>query len=283
MKKQVNMDKFCVFILAHGRPESCKTFETLRECGYNGKIIILIDNEDDKAQGYFDMFGYDSVFVFNKTWAASKSDSMNNFGNRKAILFARNESFYVAEELGYDYFVQMDDDYYYFGHRGEYGAKKTNNLGLIFQWFIEFLVNCGDNVKSIAFSQGGDHIGGYRNDVLVKRKAMNSFFCITKRPFCFYGTLNDDVNCYLINGKKGDVFLTFMSFQLDQYDTQTTSGGMADTYKEMGTYLKSFTSIIGSPSNVKIKQMGVNFKRLHHSIDWNMTTPMIINETYKHV
>lgn len=219
---EADMGKFAVFILAHGRPELCDTYQKLRDGGYTGKIIIVIDNEDKEAGGYIDRFGSENVFMFNKSYYAEYNDSMNNFGNKKAILFARNESFKIAKELGLDYFVQMDDDYYYFGHRGRYGAKKTRKLDLIFKWFIEFLLNT--NVKSIAFSQGGDHIGGWKDDIPCKRKAMNSFFCLTNRPFKFYGVMNDDVNCYLINGKKGDIYLTYNNFQLDQADTQSTSG-----------------------------------------------------------
>lgn len=274
-----DMSRFAVLILAHGRPELSDTFDKLRSCGYTGRIVFVIDNEDSKYHGYIDKYGYDNVFVFNKLMAANSCDAMNNFGNRKAILFARNESFKVAKELGLESFVQLDDDYYYFGHRGENGAQKTNNLDLIFKWFVEFLLNT--NCKSIAFSQGGDHIGGWNPNILCKRKSMNSFFCITSRPFKFYGVMNDDVNCYLINGKNGDIFLTYMAFQLDQADTQSTSGGMTETYKKFGTYTKSFTSIIGSPSCVSIRLMGGNSLRLHHSIDWRYAVPMILSEKIK--
>ena len=176
---EADMGKFAVFILAHGRPELCDTYHKLKDGGYTGKIIVVIDNEDKEADGYINRFGSENVFMFNKSYYAEYNDSMNNFGNKKAILFARNESFKIAKELNLDYFVQMDDDYYYFGHRGRYGAKKTKKLDLIFKWFIEFLLNT--NVKSIAFSQGGDHIGGWKDDALCKRKAMNSFFCLTDR------------------------------------------------------------------------------------------------------
>lgn len=273
------MKRFAAFILAHGRPELTDTYDLLRDAGYTGRINIVVDNEDKKVQGYINKYGEENVYMFNKIWVAQHCDAMNNFGNRKAILFARNESFNIAKDLGLESFVQLDDDYYYFGHRGEKGAKKTQNLDKIFSWFVEFLLNC--NVKSIAFSQGGDHIGGWNGDILCKRKAMNSFFCLTKRPFSFYGVMNDDVNCYLLNGKRGDVFLTYNGFQLDQADTQSTTGGMTETYKEMGTYLKSFTTVMACPSNVTVKLMGVNHPRLHHSIDWGKSVPMILDEKYK--
>lgn len=273
------MEKFCAFILAHGRPEKCDTYNKLRAAGYTGRIIIVIDNEDNTANRYYEIFGKENVFCFNKTWSAQKCDAMNNFGNKKAILFARNECFIIAKELGFDYFVELDDDYYYFGHRGIYGACKTSHLDEVFKNFIEFLLNT--NCKSIAFSQGGDHIGGWNEKVICKRKSMNSFFCITNRPFKFFGVMNDDVNCYLINGKVGDVFLTYNNFQLDQVDTQSIEGGMTDMYKNIGTYTKSFTSVMSCPSNVRIKLMGCNAMRLHHSINWDTSVPMIISQSYK--
>lgn len=276
---EADMSKFCVLILTHGRPNNVETFDKLRSGGYTGRILIVIDNEDESVDEYIKKFGQENVYVFNKIWQAYKCDAMNNFGDRKAILFARNASFEIAKNLGIDYFVQLDDDYYYFGHRGEFGAKKTNRLDEIFKIFVEFLLNT--NVKSIAFSQGGDHIGGYCNDIRCKRKAMNSFFCLTHRPFKFYGVMNDDVNCYLKNGSIGDIFLTYMAFQLDQVDTQSISGGMSETYMQMGTYWKSFTSVMLMPSCVKVKLMGCNAMRLHHSINWKVAVPMIINEKYK--
>ena len=72
-----------------------------------------------------------------------------------------------------------------------------------------------------------------------------------------------------------------MSLQLDQKDTQSNAGGMTDVYIDGGTYVKSFYSVIVSPSCVKISQMGVSSKRLHHLISWNNAVPCIINEKYK--
>jgi len=121
---------------------------------------------------------------------------------------------------------------------------------LIFKWFIELLRSTP--IKCIAFSQGGDHIGGWNDKVVAKRKMMNSFFCLTNRPFKFYGMMNDDVNSYLKNGCTGDLFFTYMRFQLDQTDTQQSNGGLTEAYIASGTYRKSFYSIMIAPSVVKI-------------------------------
>ena len=137
--KEVDMSKFCVFILAHGRPNITDTYDHLLGGGYTGKIIFLVDNEDDKVNGYYEKYGNENVYMFDKIVAAKECDPMNNFGGRRATLFARNKAFDVAKTLGYDYFLVLDDDYYYFGHRGEYGAKKLQNLIWCSNTLLNFL------------------------------------------------------------------------------------------------------------------------------------------------
>ena len=110
---------------------------------------------------------------------------------------------------------------------------------------------------------------------------MNSFVCDVDRFFQFKGRINEDVNTYVHLGGLGYIFFTIMNIQLDQYDSQSKKGGMTDIYIDGGTYIKSFYSVIINPSCVKIKMMGVNRKRLHHSIDWDNAVPCIINEKYR--
>lgn len=277
--KNADMSKFAVFILTHGRPHKDSTFNKLRDGGYTGKIIILLDNQDDKYADYVSKYGVDNICVFDKEDVADRVDSLNNFKQRNAILFARQASFEAAKKLGYEYFCQMDDDYYYFGHKRKERGKKTTNLDYVFKCFVEFLINTP--TSSIAFSQGGDHIGGYNEDVILKRKCMNSWFCKTNEPFQFFGILNDDVNAYLCNGMRGKLFFTFMPFKLDQDDTQSNRGGITDMYKDEGTYMKSFYSVMLCPSCVKVKQMGWHSLRMHHNIAWKNAVPCIIDEKYK--
>ena len=110
---------------------------------------------------------------------------------------------------------------------------------------------------------------------------MNSFFCSTDRPFQFLGSINEDVNTYTTLGSRGDIFFTFTNIQLDQKDTQTNAGGMTDEYAITGTFVKSFHSVIMQPSSVKASIMNANYNRIHHSINWKNTTPMILDEKYK--
>ena len=55
---------FVAMILSHGRPNNVYTYKTLRNYGYTGDIIIVVDNEDKTIDEYKKNF--DNVVVFNK-------------------------------------------------------------------------------------------------------------------------------------------------------------------------------------------------------------------------
>ena len=278
---------FAIFILTHGRPNNVITYETLKKSGYTGKIYIIIDNEDKTQEEYKKNF--ENVIVFDKKEISKTFDQMDNFEDRRAIVYARNASFEIAEKIGVKYFMQMDDDYTLLGYRlekdGKLIGKKIKNFDLHLNNLLEFYIE-NKEIKSIAIAQGGDFIGGTNCSVLksllAKRKCMNSFICSTERRFLFKGRINEDVNTYTHEGSKGTIFFTFPLLYLNQKVTQTNNGGMTDIYKQNGTYIKSFYSVINQPSSVKVSLInGPSSSRLHHNIKWKNTIPHIIREEYK--
>ena len=271
-------NKYIVFIISNGRPNSIKTLKLLRARGYTKKVYFVLDNEDPTIDAYIKKFGKENVVVFDKQKIADQTDEGNNFDNRRTTTHARNACFDIAQDLGYEYFIVLDDDYYSLGYRYIEGEKKINNLDKVFDLVFNYYKNI--NCKSLAFSQGGDHIGGFCG-IKLKRKCMNSFICSTNRRFWFVGQLNEDVNTYVTLGARGDLFLTYTNINLSQGDTQSTSGGMSDAYNLSGTYVKSFYTVMYHPSGAKIKMMNTKFPRIHHSIKWINTTPMILSEKYK--
>ena len=281
LKNMENRD-FAVFILTHGRPDNVVTLETLRKANYTGKIYFIIDNEDKTADKYIQNFGADKVKIFDKKYYADQVDEGNNFDERRTITMARNACFDIAKQIGVTYFVQFDDDYGQFKFRFEQELGNNwiiKNIDPIFDLFLNFYKSIP--AKSIAFSQGGDHIGGFTNTKL-KRKCMNSFFCSTERPFQFVGAMNEDVNTYTTLGSRGNLFFTFTSLQLDQKQTQSQTGGITDMYLRFGTYCKAFTTVMMHPSGTKVTILADRNKgRIHHSIKWINTTPMIIDPRHK--
>lgn len=279
---------FCAFILSHGRADNVITYKTLRNAGYTGKIVVIIDNQDKQADKYHQNYP-GQVYVFDKPAIAATVDQGDNFNNLRTTTHVRNAIFQAAKELGIDAFVMLDDDYtdfrYKFSSRFEYGdwiLKK--NLDAIFYATVQFLYNC-KMVTSIAYAQGGDFMGGAKSNwvkkVRTKRKLMNSFFCLTSRPFQFISRLNEDVNTYLALGAMGVVFLSINQFALQQKQTQTNAGGMSDAYLEGGTYVKSFYSVMYAPSCTKVSVLGTTNPRLHHRISWKNAVPCILAESLK--
>lgn len=277
---------FAAFILTHGRPEKVYTYKTLRSHGYTGKIYIVIDDEDAAENEYRKKFG-DEVVQFSKDEIGKTFDLGDNFVDKRGvIIYARNACFELAKELGIEYFIELDDDYTNFSFRFDaewkFKAKTINNLDRIFEIMIDFYVKCGYRCKTIAMAQGGDFVGGgngtFGKEVVLKRKAMNTFICSINRPFKFVGRINEDVNTYTSETYRGLLFLSFSMLCMNQVRTQSNSGGMTEVYLESGTYLKSFYSVMYHPAGVKVKLMTTKNSRLHHAICWNATAPRIVRE-----
>ena len=254
-------NNFAVFILSHGRAGNVKTYQTLINQGYTGKIYIIIDDEDDMRNSYIDKYGEDIVRVFSKKDAAVLVDTADLEPELKGVIYARNYCHTIAEEMGLIHFLVLDDDYNLFAHRYECNGKllscTTKRLDDIFMAMVKFLDQTG--AITVALAQGGDYIGGVDNGNFKKkllRKAMNSFFCRTDTPFKFYGRINEDTTMYVRYGETGHLIFTTMDFMLNQGQTQKNKGGLTEMYLDSGTYVKSFYSVMYSPSCVKVAAMG---------------------------
>ena len=277
---------FAAFILSHGRPDNVLTYRNLRRCGYTGPIYIIVDNEDQKIQRYYENYG-EQVIVFDKAFYATRVDECDNFNDRRTPLYARSACFDIAKQLGITYFIQLDDDYSNFNYRfntdAKYAERILGNLDAVFEALVEFYSTIP--ALTIAIGQSGDYQGGGKStsvsSIRTKRKAMNSFICSTERPFQFIGRLNDDVTTYVRSGNLGHLFLTILQVALKQMETQQRTGGITELYRIMGTYTKSFYTIMNAPSCCQIGVIGINHDRYHHNINWDRAVPKIISESYR--
>lgn len=280
---------YAVFIISNGRPDKVYTQTMLKKYNYTGEYFIILDDEDESKIKYVKNFGENRIKVFNKKDIADLTDEGNNFDNRRTTTHARNACFDIAKDLGYKYFLVLDDDYTVFRYRyvDKYITKGyVNNLDNLFLNTFNYYEE--NKFISIAFAQGGDFIGGescglLKNYIFNSRKCMNSFFCSTDRRFWFLGQLNEDVNTYVTYGNKGGLFMTIPFVGLEQKATQLTSGGMTDAYLKYGTYVKSFTTVMMQPSSVFVAMMGFTKNRLHHRVIQRKTTPMILDPKHKKI
>jgi hypothetical protein len=277
-----------VFILTNGRPNKVYTYRTLRRQGYTGKIYLIVDDEDSTLDEYKKVYK-DEVIVFSKNDYQDKFDIMDNFDGNKVIVYARNACYDIARKLNLDYFFEYEDDYTQISYRYVDGAllraTPVKSLDDILDKMIDGLNET--KADTIAFCQGGDFIGGATNlhNINYKRKAMNTFvFKVNKDPaddIKFIGRMNDDVNTYLTQGRVGKLFFQIAVINLIQLETQSNLGGNTEAYKQFGTYVKSFYSIMAAPSCCKIAYMGTTHRRLHHKITWELAVPKIIDEQHR--
>lgn len=283
---------FVAFILSHGRADRVFTYTTLRKRGYSGRVVVVIDNEDSTAARYKENFGEENVVVFDKAKVAETFDEGLK-GDRRTIVYARNACFQIARDLGYRYFIELDDDYVNFHWRFDNNLQYKNNQKSLknMDRVLDIMLNyykSAERITSIAMAQGGDFIGGDKSGLAtrlrMKRKAMNSFICDTERQFTFLGRINEDVNTYTRNATTGELFFQIHQCALEQTQTQKQDGGMTEVYLDSGTYIKSFFSVMYLPSAVRVKTMGNEYigkKRLHHLVNWKYVTPKILREEYK--
>ncbi len=280
-------DDFAVFILSHGRARSVSTVRTLKNYGYTGRWYIIIDNEDEQAEKYYQKYGKEHVIMFDKALTGETFDIMDNFTGRGVPTFARNAVYDIAEKLNLKYFLEADDDLMCFRHRylnesGKLCTKYITDLDSVISCYLEYMDNT--QITVLAFAQTGDLIGGKNSTMyanMYRRKAMQGFFVRVSDRIEYVGRFNDDVNAYVDHGKRGKLFLTFRDVVMDTIETQKRRGGIKDSYLTYGTYVKSFYSVMLCPSSVFIDMMGMNHRRIHHMIDWERSVPKIISEDFK--
>jgi hypothetical protein len=283
---------FAVFILTHGRADSVYTFKTLRQQGYTGKIYLLCDDEDKQIAKYKNLYGEDTVIVFKKQDAIDITDSGDNFKKRNSVVFARNWNFEIASDMGLTHFWQLDDDYTRFDYslNAEMQYTTSNNKIGKLDDLLKAMMDFMDTTPfhSIAFAQGGDFIGGEGCTLLsrmrkdeIYRKVMNSFLFRVDRPVQFMGRINEDVNMYVEWGRRGILFMTSPQLRLQQVVTQQNSGGLTEIYLDLGTYTKSFYTVMYAPSCVKISEVGTTDRRIHHQVMWKYAVPKILDESHR--
>jgi hypothetical protein len=201
-------------------------------------------------------------------------------------VYARNAMFDIAKQIGLDYFIVLDDDYSSFVFRRSFEEVlkefKVRNIQGIIDASINYLTET-EQLDCFAWCQNGDFIGGASGFAKIngKRKIMNAFIFRTDRPIRFTGSINEDLNASVYEGQRGKCFFTINDVAIKQAITQKNKGRLTDIYLEVGTYIKSFYSVIVAPNCVKVYTMGNKDLRLHHLVNWNLCCPKIISDVHK--
>jgi len=280
-------DDFCVMILSHQRPDRIYTLDALRKAGYTGDVYIVVDDQDPMLDAYREAYE-DQLIVFSKDEIDPKVDTADAEDGQDVVVYARQAAWEIAADLGVEYYCVMDDDYDWFRHRigprGEYlhAPPWIENMDAVLEAFMQYM-DKSPHLVNVAFSQGGDWIGGEAatDGIEYRRKAMNAHLLKVDRPFRWMGRVNEDTTAYVVHGNRGRVFLTYMPTALNQKSTQQQEGGLTDAYLRLGTYTKSFYTVLYAPSCTRVTMMGEKHRRPHHEVSWNRAVPKIVPQEYR--
>lgn len=277
--------KYAVFILTHGRAKTISTYNALRAGGYTGQIWVVIDNEDDQEDLYRDRFG-DDIIQFDKRDYVKKTDLGDLDDNRKIGVLARNFIQDKAEEMGYDFHLQLDDDIHGFDYRymknGRLVSKTCHRMDDVLKGMCEYME--ATKITSLSFSLSAYFIGGAESGEYKKQmipKTMTTFLMRKDQKRYFHMRMNDDITTSMLNGMRGDLYYTYMPVMLSVDGTQVQNGGMTDIYRDNGTYRKSFYSVMALPSCVRVADMGISERRVHHEVRWNNCIPKLLSESWR--
>lgn len=202
-------DDFAVLIITHARPETQPTQKALKKVGYTGRVILILDDEDETRAEYIRRYGEENIRIFSKD--AVCFDTMDNFHKQKKVsAYARNACWEIAKQEGLRYFLMLDDDYPNFQIRyplkGKMKKRAITDFDAVIDAYIKLLEV--EPVRSISFSVDGDYIGGVnkKNEQGIWQGGRNSYFCDTSKPFEFAGRIMEDLTTPVINNNLGKLF-----------------------------------------------------------------------------
>lgn len=270
---------FAMFILSHGRAGNVITIGTLQRCGYDGRIYIVVDDEDEQRERYIAEYGAGNVIVFLKQQYLENVDTISITGERKSAVFARNAICDLAKEMGLKYFGMWDDDIdnllYRYDDSGVLRKKNIINLSCIFNAMICFMENTGTDCMS--FTNAGGLIGGVqgRFSECLRRQAANTYIIKAGSYSPFVGLFCQDMNYSLRKASVGQLVFELENICFYTPERGTNNGGLNESYKKTNWHFVNFHAVVCNPSVVKIN------KNLKNTIDWKKSFPCIISERWK--
>ena len=253
------MRDFAIFICTHGRPNAQYTLNSLRACGYTGKIYLVLDDEDETRPAYHEYLGVCDDFVFfNKQHYIDTVDIGRSDAKRKAILYAKCACEDFVNQQKYDAFVIADDDLTGFRYRYEEdGHLKslpiTSGLDAIIESHVDFMMD--NNICAMSFGTSQMFMGGILS---AERKGENRIpfnfvFRNASIPFSWRSEIYEDSISALREGQIGKYMLQVPLVQQNMKPLYAgADGGMTELYTNVSQFEKVFPVIKYLPSCSKI-------------------------------
>jgi hypothetical protein len=277
---------YAVMICTHGRPNAQHTLKTLRDCGYTGKIILIVDDEDDTLpELMMKTFGEAEIVEFNKQMWIDTSDTGTNENQRKCILYAKNFCEDLAKDRQLDAFVIADDDIFNLRYRypedGKLKSLKiTKDMDKVIEAYVEYMLSADIVATGFGFTQfyfSGENSFSPEN-FLKYRVPYNFVFRNAKYKIDWMSWFGEDIITAVMYNKRGYFMQDFPFVQQEIKPLAKEAGGMKDTYDNNSDIRLAMQNIMYLPSELKaFKYRG----KYMASIKRDKAFPMLISSSYK--
>lgn len=252
--------KTVVFICTHGRPDKQHTLETLRKSGYDGKICLVVDDEDDTIQELMDNYDEDNTYIqqFNKQMYIDKSDTGTNENQRKCILYAKNFCEDLAQDMKLDAFVIADDDILNFRFRyaeddSLKSQKVISSMGDILEAYYSTMLDCDMVATGFGFTQfyfSGTESFSSEN-IQKYRVPYNFVFRNARHKVDWMSWFGEDIITAVYYGRVGQLWTAMPYVQQEIVALASASGGMKDTYDGNSSARLAMQNVMYLPAELK--------------------------------
>jgi hypothetical protein len=231
-----------VYIKTHGRPGNQLTYNTLREAGYTGDIVLVIDNEDECGAGYLEFVKHDDrlwLHIFDKQKLVDEIDSGTNIPKRDVNLYAWVACERFAKQDGNDFFIMADDDitrfrYRYLEDNHLKSTPITQNLDRVFE-HIQNYMECS-NIAAASTGIPQMYFSKELDENLWKYRVVYQFvFRNPKFDMNWVSEYEEDIITSINMSKEGKYVTCLPMIQHDAIALGKASGGMKDMYDENNT------------------------------------------------
>ena len=237
--------KSAVFICTHGRPDRQITLKALRNAGYTGKIILIVDDEDSTSKELFDNYCQDDdntiLRPFNKQYLIDTTNTTSSPPNRKTILYAKNACELFADDYGYDLdcFAICDDDIPGFRYRYiEDGSCKslniTSNMDQVLDAYYDFILK--SDIATTSFGMAQFYFTGancFDNDNMQKWRVPYTFvFRNARHKVDWVSDYGEDITTAIEQSRHGNFQCAMPNVQMNLSPMGVGEGGMVELHKD---------------------------------------------------
>lgn len=277
---------FAIFICTHERPNKQLTLNTLRNCGYTGKIYLVLDDTDSSIQQYIDIYGASNVFIFNKQRYINLTDTVvaHDVAPVKCVVYGRNAVEDIAHSLQLSCYAVADDDTKEFRHRWiSDGALKSTiiskNMDDVINEYVSFLLNT--NVSYCSFGCVPNYFGGastYDAQRSNARTCHNFIFKTCDFHQYWMASYVEDMTTPFVYGRIGQIWLSILDVEMINPICGTTVGGMQTTYLSIPEFKRQTYALVCSPSSTTVRFIKNKWRIC---VAKDLSLPKIISQKYR--